>query len=234
MPEEINRICTDHISALLFCPTETAVANLKKEGITNGVFKVGDVMFDAFVHYRDLAQRKSTILADLKLEAGCYCLATLHRQENTDNFTRLSNIFRAFFELATAEWPFIVPIHPRTNRSLKRLYQYEQVNSFVRLVPPVGYLDMIALEANARVILTDSGGIQKEAYFSQVPCVTLRHETEWLETLHCGWNYLGGTEAGTIAEAFERATKSIPRSHFGLYGEGKAGEKMVRHITGAE
>ena len=231
MPEEINRVLTDHVSAFLFCPTETAVTNLKREGITQGVHNVGDVMYDSFLFNKELAKKKSLIFSDLNLKSKSYCLATVHREENTENSGRLANLFSAFEELATADCPFVIPLHPRTQKLLQEYRPKNRLSPHVRIVPPVSYMDMIALEVRAHVILTDSGGVQKEAYFAGVPCVTLRHETEWVETLLGGWNHLGGTEAATITKAFERATESTQRNHLGLYGKGQASEEVVRYIT---
>jgi len=230
MPEEINRILTDHISSMLFCPTDVAVLNLEREGITEGVFKVGDVMYDAFLHNKDLALKKSTILCDLELKPGGYCLCTLHRQENTEDNKRLSNIFVAFEALASSDCPFVIPLHPRTEKALQRHTTEEGPSPYVRLLPPVSYLDMIALEINARFIFTDSGGVQKEAYFAQVPCITLRDETEWIETLDAGWNYLGGTDTNKIMEAFHLAVNSQHSTYAELYGKGKASQHILRHL----
>ncbi|MBA7710235.1 UDP-2,3-diacetamido-2,3-dideoxy-D-glucuronate 2-epimerase [subsurface metagenome] len=230
MPEEINRILADHISSMLFCPTDASVLNLEREGITKGVFKVGDVMYDAFLYNKDLAVKKSTILSDFELKPGGYCLCTLHRQENTEDNKRLSEIFAAFEVLAGADCPFVVPLHPRTEKAIQRHKAEEESSPYVRLLPPVAYLDMIALEINARLILTDSGGVQKEAYFAQVPCVTLRDETEWIETLDAGWNYLGGADTDKIVEAFHLAVNSQHSTCAGLYGEGNASHHILRHL----
>jgi UDP-GlcNAc3NAcA epimerase len=230
MPEEINRILADRLSGILFSPTREAVHNLRKEGIVQGVFNVGDVMYDAFLAFRDLAEKKSKILIELGLTPGRYGLATVHRQENTDDFRRLDNIFRAFHKLASQDCPILIPVHPRTEKALKRRKTSFAQNPFVRRIPPVDYLDMIALECGARAILTDSGGIQKEAFFAQVPCVTLRDETEWPETVESGWNELSGARTETIVKCFSaalrsgRRKKSNPKPH---YGDGKAGQKIV-------
>ena len=233
MPEEINRVLTDCISSLLFCPTDTAVMNLKKEGITNGVFKLGDVMYDAFLFYRKLTYKKSSILADLKVIPKGYCLATVHRQENTDDPERLASIFNAFEDLASAECPLIIPLHPRTRKYLKRYKVLDNLNSNVRLIPPLNYLDMVSLECNARVILTDSGGLQKESYFAKVPCVTLRDETEWLETVQAGANFLSGADTDSILKAFEIAMNSSIKTLGGLYGVGNASQKIINNLISA-
>jgi UDP-N-acetylglucosamine 2-epimerase len=229
MPEEINRVLTDHISAVLFCPTDVAVWNLRKEGIRNGVFNVGDVMYDAFLFCKDLALRNSRILPDLGLKPGNYFLATVHRQENTDDTRNLENIFLTFEQFARPDCPIIVPLHPRTQKALDNK-KVERLNQYVRLIPPVSYLDMIALESQSRLILTDSGGVQKEAYFSGVPCVTLRGETEWIEIVESGWNYLGGTECKQIRAAFEKALHFCPGEQPRFYGEGQASHLILNHL----
>ncbi|MCK4791010.1 MAG: UDP-N-acetylglucosamine 2-epimerase, partial [Desulfobacteraceae bacterium] len=159
-----------------------------------------------------------------------YCLCTLHRQENTEDNKRLSNIFAAFEALASADCPFVLPLHPRTEKALQRHKGEEGPSPYVRLLPPVSYLDMIALEINARLILTDSGGVQKEAYFAQVPCITLRDETEWIETLDAGWNYLSGADTNKIVEAFHLAVNSQHSTCAGLYGDGNASQHILRHL----
>ena len=194
MPEEINRVLTDCISKILFCPTNRAVENLEREGIVQGVHNVGDVMYDAYLIFKNIALEKSDILTELELNPGKFCLATVHRQENTNDPARLKSIFVAFSELANEEHPIIIPLHPRTQKALKQNKMNIKTNPHVRIISPVNYLDMLALEFNARIIMTDSGGIQKEAFFARIPCVTLRDETEWIETVETGWNHLA--EAG--------------------------------------
>ncbi len=228
MPEEINRVLTDHTSDFLFCPTQTAVDNLKKEHINEGVFLVGDVMYDSFLFYKEMAARKSKILQQLNLTKGSYCLSTIHRAENTDDSLRLMSIFNAFSELASDSCPFIVPIHPRTREVIGKLPLNLGVESKIRLIEPLGYLDMICLESNAKVILTDSGGVQKEAYFERVPCVTLRNQTEWEETLSGGCNRLAGTETHAIVEGFRRVHEDFPLKFEDHFGSGFAGEKLLR------
>lgn len=231
MPEEINRVLTDHVANMLFCPTATAARNLEKEGITKGVFEVGDVMYDVFLHYKSLVSTQSDILSKYN-PVGCeYCLATVHRQENTDNPGRLSNIFFAFRELATREFPIILPLHPRTVKCLKDHNIKLDPDSCVNIIPPVNYIDMIALECSARIILTDSGGIQKEAYFAGVPCVTLRDETEWVETIEAGANFLAGANKESIHKVFDLALKTKVQIRAGLYGDGNASQLILRHLT---
>lgn len=223
MPEEVNRVLTDHVSDLLFCPTEAAVANLRREGFTNilnsghllpldyaprtmdngpVVANTGDVMYDAVLLYSELAQQKTDILPRLGLAPGGYALATVHRAENTDDPERLHAIFTGLANIARGGLPVIVPLHPRTRRSLSFAPSTPYPsNSRLRLIDPVSYLDMLILEKNAKVILTDSGGVQKEAFFFQVPCVTLREETEWVETVEAGWNTLVGCDPNRIVRA---------------------------------
>ena len=197
MPEEINRIVADHLSDILFCPTETAVENLKREGITEGVYLVGDIMFDALMHFSKISETKSKILERLNLKPKEYYLVTIHRAENTDNYERLKNILTALSQL---DIPVIFPIHPRTKNRVKE-YNLESLLEKIQVIEPVGYLDMIKLEKNSRAILTDSGGIQKEAFWLRVPCITLRDETEWVETVKFGWNRLVGADCDKIISA---------------------------------
>jgi UDP-N-acetylglucosamine 2-epimerase len=221
----------DHISSILFCPTQTSVMNLKKEGITEGVFLVGDVMYDAFLFNKELSGKKSDVLRKLELNSGCYSLATVHRQENTDDPGRLLNIFKVFNEISTGDIPLVVMLHPRTRRALQNHNSQDQSSSNVRFLSPASYLDMIALESHAKVILTDSGGVQKEAYFAQVPCVTLREETEWTETVEDGWNLLVGADPVKIMDAFEKAIDSLPKIQSSPFGDGNASQRLVRHLA---
>ena len=226
MPEEINRVLTDHVSTLLFCPTETAVKNLGKEGITHGVHQVGDVMYDCALHYAATAEAfQDRVMHKLGIRAKAYCLATVHRAENTDDPRRLRSIFDAFNEISTAERPIIFPVHPRTRHKIKELDL--AISDDVRLVPPMPYLEMVSLEKNAVVILTDSGGVQKEAYFYRVPCVTLRDETEWVETVETGWNRLAGAARAGIGQAVEDAAASPPSHWPPAYGKGDASRKIL-------
>lgn len=224
MPEEINRVLTDHASDLLLCPGQTAVENLAREGITSGVALVGDVMADAL---RLAVERADpTILATLNLAAGAYALATIHRAENTDDPARLAEILAG---LAALEMPVIFPVHPRTRRAIAALGLEPPPG--LRLIEPVGYLAMVALMRGARVILTDSGGVQKEAYWLGAPCVTLRDETEWVETVAQGWNTLAGADAARIVAAARRPRPDMPRVT--LYGDGHAAERCVAALEQA-
>lgn len=226
MPEEINRVLTDHISDLLFCPTETAVKNLEREGITRGVHLVGDVMYDAVLQYAELAERRSRILDELGLEKQGYALATVHRAENTDDPERLRAILLGLEGISREGLPVILPLHPRTRKEIRRL---GIALDAVRIVDPVSYLDMLLLEKNARAILTDSGGVQKEAFFFQVPCVTLREETEWVETVEAGWNVLVGCEPERIVQAALEARPGVESAW--PYGDGRAAERIINEFS---
>ena len=217
MPEEVNRVLTDHVSKLLFCPTTTAVDNLKAEGIEDGVRLIGDVMFDATIFAKGLARERSTIVDEAGLEDGAYVLLTLHRAENTDDPERLRALCR-FIEREAKGRPVVFPVHPRTRQAFAR---HGLKPADVTMFEPVGYVDMHRLLAGAALVMTDSGGLQKEAYFHRVPCLTLRDETEWVETIEAGWNRLW------TAEDYLR------RRDIDAYGDGRAGEKIVQVIEEA-
>jgi UDP-N-acetylglucosamine 2-epimerase len=228
MPEEHNRVVADHCSDLLFCPTQAGVDNLAREGITTGVHLVGDTMYDAVLQFSSMARKRSTILNDLKLEPKGYLLSTIHRPYNTDIPENLQNILSALAEIGEV---IVFPVHPRTRKKITELddpFQHGLTN--IKMIEPVGYLDMLVLEENARLILTDSGGMQKEAYFFGVPCITLRPETEWVETVEAGWNVLVGPDVRIIVEAYEQATNALTKSRPNLYGDGKAGQDMVLQL----
>jgi len=275
MPEETNRVLTDHLSTLLFCPTLQSLQNLQKEGIRNGkekvVKRVGDVMYDSILYYSAVADRTSTILHDLGMStpnaerrtlndsmSGSfsphasrltpndsrygssspnaehrtpnYYLATLHRAENTDDPGRLKSILAALHEIGK-DAPVILPLHPRTQKMMKT-YGLRLTGERIRQTDPVSYLDMLALEKNARAILTDSGGVQKEAYWFHVPCFTLREETEWVETVESGWNVLVGTETGRIVEEVHRKRRrNPPQKGTQLFGDGRASQKIVQSLA---
>jgi UDP-N-acetylglucosamine 2-epimerase (non-hydrolysing) len=228
MPEEINRIIADRCSDLLFCPTPAAVSNLKKEGMEQGVHLTGDVMFDAALLYGRAAEEKSTILSTLGLKPGHYLLCTVHRAENTDDVPRLASIIGALIETGEA---VVFPVHPRTRTVLASAGLSEKLEKAKRilLIDPVNYLDMVALEKQARLVLTDSGGVQKEAYFYEVPCITLRDETEWTETVEDGWNAVVGTDVPRIVDAVRTfAPESRTKRRF---GDGHAAERMAEWIV---
>ena len=220
MPEEINRVLTDHVADLLFCPTETGVSNLAVEGIAAGVHNTGDVMLDAVLHYASIAEERSTILDELALEPRSFLLATIHRPCNTDRTENLRAVLEALSQVGET---VIFPVHPRTSKMMHA--EELSVSASVRLIEPVGYLDMLQLERNARLILTDSGGVQKEAYFLAVPCVTLRQETEWVETVEAGWNMLVKADRERILESVRGS--SAPATHPEVFGDGHAAEKIV-------
>jgi len=227
MPEEINRVIVDRISDVLFCPTEAAVENLAHEGITSGVHKVGDVMYDSILGNAELAARRSGILSSLALAPKSYYLATIHRAENTDRAEAVREIFAA---LGMIDGPVVVPLHPRTRKALDR--HAVGVAPQVRLIAPVSYLDMLVLEKNARAILTDSGGVQKEAYFLAVPCITLREETEWVELVQARANFLAGCQRGRIMEGIEWSRQwRAPSGCESLYGDGNAGRAIVERLA---
>jgi UDP-GlcNAc3NAcA epimerase len=234
MPEELNRIVTDRLSTLLFCPTDISIGNLKNEGIHQGAYQVGDVMLDAFLAYKKTAIQSSTVLETHNLKDRSYCLATVHRQENTDDHSRLLSIFSAFSELAKADCPLIVPLHPRTRKSLLKIESCIEPNRNVKLTLPFNYLDMIALISRAKTILTDSGGVQREAYFARVPCVTLRDETEWTETAESGWNIIAGTKTEDIVRAFNRLDHADLPAPPAYFGDGHASERIVEILAGLD
>lgn len=229
MPEEHNRVLTDHCSDLLFCPTQTAVDNLVREGITRGVHWVGDTMYDAVLQFAEMARQRSTILRDLGLKPKGYLVATVHRPYNTDVSENLRNILAAFLEIGE---PLVFPVHPRAQRKIAELgmLDLERAACNVRLIEPVGYLDMLVLEQNARLILTDSGGMQKEAYFFGVPCVTLRPETEWVETVEAGWNVVVGADRERIVEAAESHVGSQNTTPL-LFGDGHASRTILQILV---
>lgn len=227
MPEEHNRVLTDHSAEILFCPTQTAVDHLRNEGITRNVHLVGDTMVDAVLQFGSLAQQKSKILHSLKINAKEYILATAHRPYNTDDPDCLHNILNAFETIGET---IIFPVHPRTRKKIAELELSMDLFERVRMIDPVGYLDMLMLERNARLILTDSGGIQKEAYFFQVPCVTMRPETEWVETVEAGWNVLVGAHSQRIVEiALTHVWPEEPPPP--LFGDGRASERIGQHLS---
>jgi UDP-N-acetylglucosamine 2-epimerase len=240
MPEEINRLLTDHLSKFLFCPTRQAVLNLAREGIKDGntrlVRNVGDVMYDSVLYYSELAEKNSALVKDLNLlttdhsPLTSYYLATLHRAANTDDPRRLKSILKALGEIGR-KMPVLLPLHPRT-RKMIRVYHLFPKSGGIRLIEPVSYLTMLYLEKNARAILTDSGGVQKEAYWLKVPCFTLRKETEWVETVTSGWNVLVGSDVKTIVKEVSHLEerKRLPKKR-GMFGNGRAGEKIVEILS---
>ncbi|MCH9022751.1 MAG: UDP-N-acetylglucosamine 2-epimerase (non-hydrolyzing) [Planctomycetes bacterium] len=229
MPEEINRVLTDHVSDYLFCPTETARKNLVREGITSGIYECGDVMMDCILYYRSKAQGMvSNLLEEFRVQAKSYYLATIHRAENTDDADRLRSIFSALGEISTRKNPTLVPLHPRTKKKLSELEIV--IPEHIRILPPISYLQMIALEGEAVVILTDSGGVQKEAYMHKVPCITLRDETEWVETVQSGWNVLAGADRPRMVAAVEQAERTDRTEWKAFYGDGDASNQIISNL----
>lgn len=222
MPEEINRIMTDHVSDYLFCPTDTAVHNLQKEGISKGVYQTGDIMYDTVTYFKAEATKHSTVLNDLALKKQNYYLATIHRAENTDDPTRLKAIFKALRQL---DKDVVIPLHPRTKNKIKEFNLSNVVSSSnIKFVDPLNYFDMLVLATNASAILTDSGGLQKEAYMLKTPCITLRDETEWIETVNSGWNHLTGADTQVILDTIKNIV--TPHEYPLLFGE-KVADKIA-------
>ncbi|NFA60917.1 UDP-N-acetylglucosamine 2-epimerase (non-hydrolyzing) [Clostridium sporogenes] len=224
MPEEQNRILTDHISKLLFVPTVTAEDNLHNEGINQNVHNVGDVMFDAVLHFKKLAEEKESILNKISIKSGEYILTTIHRAENTNDINRLKNIIEALNESGKK---IVLPLHPRTKKYIED-YNLQFSNN-IKLIEPVGYLDMITLEMNSQKIVTDSGGVQKEAFFMKKPCITMRDETEWVETVKNGWNIVVGTDKNKILNSILNFQPNGYQKS--IFGDGKASYKILDIIN---
>ena len=224
MPEELNRVLTDHASDLLLCSTDTAVANLEREGARGEVHLVGDVMADVSLAFRDIAEERSEILADLDLEPGSYLVVTAHRAGNVDDPERLGRLVDL---LAGLPSPVVFPAHPRTRLRIDEAGLGDRLGS-VRLIAPLGYLDFLKLARHARAVLTDSGGVQKEAYLLGVPCVTLRDTTEWVETVETGWNVLVDLDRDAALAALERKP---PAERPELYGGGHAAERLCEALA---
>jgi UDP-GlcNAc3NAcA epimerase len=230
MPEEVNRVVADRVSKLMFCPTTTAVENLRAEGLTDGVRLVGDVMYDVALHFGAIARRKAALLERHSLRPGTYVLVTCHRAENTDAPEKLATIFSALKQIAQ-HMPVVLPLHPRTRIAAVQAGLMPLLDQCV-VIDPLSYLDMVAFEQDAAAIMTDSGGVQKEAFFFGVPCITVRTETEWVETVELGWNRLVATETAEIVQAVLGAQK--PQSINGRpapYGSGQAALAIVRALA---
>ncbi len=232
MPEEINRILTDRISDWLFCPTDTAISNLNKEGYQNincTIVKTGDVMEDAALFYAQKAAEKSTIINQLNLAGKSFVLATIHRAENTDNSGNLKGIIDALNKLHEST-PVVVPLHPRT----KKLIEQHQLKPTFTIIDPLGYFDMISLLQNCALVITDSGGLQKEAFFFGKFCVTTREQTEWVELVEHGYNTIAGTETTKIIQLAEAALKSSFPEKINLYGNGNACENICKALLAGQ
>jgi len=228
MPEEINRIIVDRISNILFCPSDTAVANLKAEAFSDfgcTIVKTGDVMYDAAMYYANKSVKKSLIMVDRKLQKDKFVLATIHRAENTDDVQRLSSIINALNKIAE-EKRVILPLHPRT----KKIIEQNDLNLKFDVTDPVGYFDMLELLKNCSVVMTDSGGVQKEAYFFKKPCITLRDETEWTELVDEGFNEVVGSDYDKIIDAYRRLPERKCDYRKNLYGDGNAAIMIVESL----
>jgi UDP-N-acetylglucosamine 2-epimerase len=228
MPEEINRVVADHLASYLFCPTETSVANLQDEGIVEGVHLTGDVMVDVLREYLHVIKERSSILEQLSIASKGYLVATVHRSANTDIEQNLRSIVEAFGDIKET---VVFPAHPRTIKYLKHYGLHETLTENILLIDPVPYSDMLNLMANARMILTDSGGIQKEAYILRVPCLTLRENTEWVETLEDGWNILVGADRSLIVNT-GAGFKPSRETYRDRFGSGDAAEQIITLLTG--
>jgi UDP-N-acetylglucosamine 2-epimerase (non-hydrolysing)/UDP-GlcNAc3NAcA epimerase len=227
MPEELNRVLTDHASDLLLCSTETAMANLEREGVRGEAHLVGDVMADVSLAFRDIAERRSRALEERGLELGAYLVVTAHRPRNVDDPKRLRRLVDL---LEALPLPAVFPVHPRTEARLEATDLLDRLRAAqgVDLAPPLGYLDFLKLARHARAILTDSGGVQKEAYLLGVPCVTLRDTTEWVETVDAGWNVLVDLDRERALAALDR---NPPDERPALYGGGRAAERVVEVVS---
>ncbi len=221
MPEEINRVVTDHLSTVVFAPTPTAVENLAREGITRGVHMVGDVMYDVALQMAQPARARG-VLKKHALTAGDYLLATVHRPSNADDKEALTSITAALMDCGRT---VVFPVHPRTRKNLEAFGLLDGLAEKVKVLPPVDYLDFLGLLMDAAKVVTDSGGVQKEAYFFGVPCITLRDETEWIETVEDGWNALVGTETEDILHAIEHFNPAGTKSK--SFGDGHAAERIA-------
>ena len=225
MPEEINRVLTDHISTWLFAPSAVSCDQLAKEGILSGVYIVGDIMHDALLLHQSRADTSSPVLDQLGLSSKTYYVATVHRADSTDRRENLASIFEG---LGRLDKPVVMPLHPRT---LKKVEEFQiSLPANVKPHEPLGYLDMLKLQSQASCILTDSGGVQKEAYYLSVPCVTLRLETEWVETVTAGWNLICGTESVAIVEGV-RKMEGCQAPHPNLYGDGTTAQRIVESLS---
>jgi UDP-GlcNAc3NAcA epimerase len=247
MPEEINRIMCDHVSTLLFSPTKSGYDNLIKEGFMENnqapytfdnpkVYHCGDVMYDNSLFFSAIAEQKTTVLNDNKLSQNNFILATIHRNNNTDDALRLNAIFSAMNKIATEnKITIVLPLHPRTSKLLQKnlsqeLFTSLKTNEYIKIIPPVSFLEMIALEKNATLVMTDSGGVQKEAFFFQKPCIVLRSETEWVELVNCGSAKITDADETKILDAFNYFNITKQLTFPEIFGNGKAAEFICVEI----
>lgn len=247
MPEEINRIMCDHVSTLLFSPTKSGYDNLLKEGFKENntppytfdnpkVFHCGDVMYDNSLHFSNIAEKKTNVLKSNNVEKGNFILATIHRNNNTDDAIRLNALFSAINTISIKnKIKIIIPLHPRTAKLLEKnllskLYTDIKKNEYIKITPPVSFLEMIALEKNSKMVITDSGGVQKEAFFFQKPCIILRSETEWLELVACGSAKIADADESNIVKAYSDFSKATNLKFPILFGDGKAAEFICESI----
>jgi len=226
MPEEINRICCDHCSTLLFSPTATGYKNLVNENITAGIYHCGDVMYDNSRHFANIADKKSQILDKEGLRGADYILCTIHRDSNTDQPERLNAIFKALLKISESK-KIVLPLHPRTSKLLnvnleQSLFDQITDNPNIKILPPASFLDMIVLERHAQMVITDSGGVQKEAFFFQKPCLILRTETEWKEIIECGAAVITDADEKKIVESFNYFVENPPHNYPDIFGDGNA------------
>jgi len=231
MPEEINRVLTDHMSELLYCPTESAVQNLKVEGIERGIHLVGDIMYDAALHYGRIAKNYKGLDSNQLFLPRQYILATIHRQENTDDPVKLRKIIESLAAISK-EIPVVFPLHPRTRDRIDGIGLSSSLTSNgMSVIQPLGYFEMLALEQSASLIITDSGGVQKESYFFKVPCITLRDQTEWIELLHMGWNRLVDVLNDDIVSVARLSIDTRGSDQKSPYGFGDTANRIVEHLS---
>ena len=237
MPEEVNRIVADHISDMLLAPTPTAIANLEKENLADRTIYSGDIMHDAVIYNCKLAEKKSSILKDLSLTSNDYAVVTVHRAENTDDTERLGIILNALNEVAEGGLKLVFPIHPRTKKTISTQFTDWKPSENLQLIEPVGYLDMLQLVANAKMALTDSGGLQKETFFLNCPCITIRDETEWVETVDGGGNIVTGVDKNKIIDAVNYWIKKTEKEDVDFsiqaqkaFGTGNSADKIIQAI----
>lgn len=231
MPEEVNRVLTDYCADMLFTPSQEGANNLKNEGLDkSSISVVGDIMYDVLLHYKDQALLQSTILQELKLKPSTYVMATCHRQSNTDDHQALKEVFEGLVKVSATQ-PVVCPLHPRTKKALVEAKLFEKYSSKIQFCEPLRYLDTLALMAQASCLITDSGGMQKEAYFLKVPCIILRDTTEWIELVNQGLSQLVGADSNKIKAAFDQIGSQKLNWKEGIYGDGNTAEKIIEQVS---